>query len=105
MGLQYSKPSNEIRTVILGDIEKLVLILSPNMIVYDLFQMISKEIELKSPFESMYHTLDINDFYVDINNTKYTNTTTLKELGETIVVTFKCKYGIDKNVKKVIEKK
>ena len=50
MGLQYSKPSNEIRTVILGDIEKLVLILSPNMIVYDLFQMISKEIELKSPF-------------------------------------------------------
>jgi len=104
MGLQYSKPSDEIRTVILGDIEKLVLILNPNMIVYDMFQMISKEIELKSPFESMCHTLDINDFYVDINNTRYTNTTKLKELGETLVVTFKCKYCIDKYLKKKLEK-
>jgi len=104
MGLEYSKPSNEIRTVIMGDIEKLVLILNPNMIVYDLFQMISKEIELISPFESMCHMLDINDFYIDINNTKYTNTNTLKELGETIVVTFKCKYGIETYLKKKLEK-
>lgn len=104
MGVQHSKPSNEIRTVIMGDIEKLVLVLNPNMIVYDLFKMLSENIELISPFETLNHKLDMDDFYVDINNTNYNNTMTLKELGESIILTVKCKYSIDEYLKKKLNK-
>tara|TARA_B100000963_G_scaffold12624_2_gene9741 strand:+ start:4424 stop:5320 length:897 start_codon:yes stop_codon:yes gene_type:complete len=104
MGVQHSKPSDEIRTIIIGDIEKLVLVLNPNMIVYDLFKMLRENIELISPFETSNHKLDMDDFYVDINNTNYNNTMTLKELGESIILTIRCKYSIDEYLKKKMNK-
>ena len=91
---QNNQTENSIRTVVMGDVEKYVLLLDSNMLVYDLLKIISSNIELISPFNSKITNLSIHDFYIDINNMSYETNNMLKVFGETIIVTVTHKYNI-----------
>ena len=98
---QTYQAENSIRTVVMGDVEKYVLLLDSNTLVYDLLKIISDNLELISPFNSKITNLSLHDFYIDINNMPYEPNNMLKVFGESIVVTVRHKYEISDYLEKL----